>query len=859
MSEAITAEKNLADLAVRKESTSRRSIEEGGDAPARFNGILKSYLGDKSGVAKEKNQTQAKVERFTLKYKGKQALTDRSSGERDTNGLLRQAAEKMSIREKGALRRVLAKTEARELTEKIQADKALTEQTGSDPLTDEAAGDLDRAAEEAARLIWSILFPQSASELESPLTTEVGGEIPEATPEGETSSEATADFTWPAAAMLLASQETEAGRENRLAAAASLLNLEPSAHPSPLAAWTNPAVVPVDNFPAMEGAALSAEMNSAAVMATLEDLLTRVSRPALEQALTAVAEETGETVQMVKLAELTTALEMEVSNLSQLEGETTPSRDLLARLDHMATVPAVNDPGEDVALAEKAPPPAPLRENQLEAVEAEDARETLSTLAKTLSSPASPRENQLGEKEGDLPVQAPESDTSVQSPALESGVKAKMADVTGENGYSPAKSGVAVPLGEAVEVVDPSVTNSLSGTSASKEAALPEPAKSPASEATSLSGTLVASDPNRVNSENAEKSPLPAAENSSEPAAENALSGEFKLLQEKIQAFLAGENKTLTDSTEPAQPPQANSQAEDLLRMIKAMNNKGMSEQHPELASILLMAETILTEGLTSESLSTGEKIQAALVKLEGWLHNTQASAGAGKSREASPAGVNPEASGEKGLASAAVTPVTSSGESANSGNNPGNGDNGKNSAGDNWSTLAASGNSNGTTSTPIASSTSASSVIDQIANIQRLSEMVRLANRRGLQQISLQFSPPELGKVHIRVESRDGVVSASFRVETAEAAAQLRDGLAQLKENLRQVGIEPGKLEINQSDLSGREFGTGEGRGGRENSHPAPVENPTRPGAKEEEDKELARESNSDTQVRKGKVNLFA
>ena len=91
------------------------------------------------------------------------------------------------------------------------------------------------------------------------------------------------------------------------------------------------------------------------------------------------------------------------------------------------------------------------------------------------------------------------------------------------------------------------------------------------------------------------------------------------------------------------------------------------------------------------------------------------------------------------------------------------------------------------------------SGMMDQIENIERLAEAMRMANRGGAKNLTLQLSPPELGKVMLRVEARDGVVSAYLRVEKPEAAAQLANNLSQLRENLKAQGIELGELDIQQ------------------------------------------------------------
>lgn len=107
------------------------------------------------------------------------------------------------------------------------------------------------------------------------------------------------------------------------------------------------------------------------------------------------------------------------------------------------------------------------------------------------------------------------------------------------------------------------------------------------------------------------------------------------------------------------------------------------------------------------------------------------------------------------------------------------------------------------------------SAILDQIGNIERIAEIMRHNNRQGVQNLTMQLTPAELGRVLIRVENRGGKVSATFRVGQAESAAQLQDGLQQLKNNLRAQGIELGEVEVVEDpSLSGEDGG---GRAGHE------------------------------------------
>ncbi|MDR1520071.1 MAG: flagellar hook-length control protein FliK [Planctomycetota bacterium] len=104
------------------------------------------------------------------------------------------------------------------------------------------------------------------------------------------------------------------------------------------------------------------------------------------------------------------------------------------------------------------------------------------------------------------------------------------------------------------------------------------------------------------------------------------------------------------------------------------------------------------------------------------------------------------------------------------------------------------------------------STLLDRIENIERLTEAVKLANRGGTKNITLALSPPELGKVTLKVESRGGVVSAFLQVEKPEAVSHLTAGLRELRENLKAQGIELGELDIRQQQRQNQAMGEGEG-----------------------------------------------
>ena len=65
---------------------------------------------------------------------------------------------------------------------------------------------------------------------------------------------------------------------------------------------------------------------------------------------------------------------------------------------------------------------------------------------------------------------------------------------------------------------------------------------------------------------------------------------------------------------------------------------------------------------------------------------------------------------------------------------------------------------------------------------------------------MNLRLNPPELGEMHVRVEVRDGVISASFSAEKDQTAKLLSHSLGDLKSSLEAQGITVEKLHVTQT-----------------------------------------------------------
>lgn len=81
--------------------------------------------------------------------------------------------------------------------------------------------------------------------------------------------------------------------------------------------------------------------------------------------------------------------------------------------------------------------------------------------------------------------------------------------------------------------------------------------------------------------------------------------------------------------------------------------------------------------------------------------------------------------------------------------------------------------------------------------NIEKIESVMRMSTRQGTHNIELELSPAELGKISMRLEVRDGTVSAEIRTENSEARDLLNSGLAELKRNLEVHGIELDSFDV--------------------------------------------------------------
>jgi flagellar hook-length control protein FliK len=69
-----------------------------------------------------------------------------------------------------------------------------------------------------------------------------------------------------------------------------------------------------------------------------------------------------------------------------------------------------------------------------------------------------------------------------------------------------------------------------------------------------------------------------------------------------------------------------------------------------------------------------------------------------------------------------------------------------------------------------------------------------------GSYRLRLELSPPDLGRVDLHVELRDGVMHASIRAEHARTAELVRNALDDLRSQLDADGVRAGDLNVDDS-----------------------------------------------------------
>lgn len=92
---------------------------------------------------------------------------------------------------------------------------------------------------------------------------------------------------------------------------------------------------------------------------------------------------------------------------------------------------------------------------------------------------------------------------------------------------------------------------------------------------------------------------------------------------------------------------------------------------------------------------------------------------------------------------------------------------------------------------------------IDPARFVSRVARAFDFAQERGGGPIEMRLSPPELGSLQVKIELREGVLTAALEAETPAARQTLLDNLPALRDRLEQQQIRIDKFDVDVRDDS--------------------------------------------------------
>ena len=92
---------------------------------------------------------------------------------------------------------------------------------------------------------------------------------------------------------------------------------------------------------------------------------------------------------------------------------------------------------------------------------------------------------------------------------------------------------------------------------------------------------------------------------------------------------------------------------------------------------------------------------------------------------------------------------------------------------------------------------------VDATRFVTRVARAIDFANERGGGPIEMRLSPPELGTLQVKIELKEGVMTASMEVETPAARQTLLENLPALRDRLEQQSVRIDKFDVDVRDES--------------------------------------------------------
>ncbi|MEN0109775.1 MAG: flagellar hook-length control protein FliK [Planctomycetota bacterium] len=112
---------------------------------------------------------------------------------------------------------------------------------------------------------------------------------------------------------------------------------------------------------------------------------------------------------------------------------------------------------------------------------------------------------------------------------------------------------------------------------------------------------------------------------------------------------------------------------------------------------------------------------------------------------------------------------------------------------------------------------------IDPARFVSRVSRAFEFASERGGGPVEMRLSPPELGSMQVKIEVREGVLTAQIETETQSARNALLDNLPALRERLeqQQIRIEQFNVDVRDEGRPAPDFGRSDEQPGDEANQP--------------------------------------
>ncbi len=89
---------------------------------------------------------------------------------------------------------------------------------------------------------------------------------------------------------------------------------------------------------------------------------------------------------------------------------------------------------------------------------------------------------------------------------------------------------------------------------------------------------------------------------------------------------------------------------------------------------------------------------------------------------------------------------------------------------------------------------------------------------RQGAKQLTLRLTPPDLGRVHLQIQVKEGEVRVLLRAENVDAGKMISENLTQMRQSLESQGLKVDKLEV-QTQLADNQFKDSDWQGAQEHN----------------------------------------